>query len=78
MPARRGLGAFAAERHRISFRARIVGESAGGQYDDVYLKTQVIAVEARPKRLIASFKGPKGPATDTFDMTLVAVGTSRC
>jgi dihydrolipoamide dehydrogenase len=44
------------------------------QYENVFLKTQVTAVEARPEGLVVSFDGPKAPATDTFDRILVAVG----
>jgi dihydrolipoamide dehydrogenase len=44
------------------------------QYENVHLKTKVTAVQARPEGLIASFEGPKAPATDTFDRMLVAVG----
>ncbi len=44
------------------------------QYENVYLRTKVTAVEARPEGLIASLEGPKAPAMDTFDMMLVAVG----
>ncbi len=44
------------------------------KYEHVHLKTKVTAVEARPEGLVASFDGPKAPATDTFDMMLVAVG----
>ena len=44
------------------------------QYENVYLKTKVTNVEARPEGLEVSFDGPKAPATDTFDKILVAVG----
>ena len=44
------------------------------QYENVYLKTRVTGVEARPEGLVVSFDGPKAPATDTFDRILVAVG----
>ncbi len=46
------------------------------QYENVYLKTKVTNVEARPEGLVVSFDGPKAPATDTFDRMLVAVGRS--
>jgi dihydrolipoamide dehydrogenase len=44
------------------------------QYENVYLKTKVTNVEARPEGLEVSFDGPKAPATDTFDKILIAVG----
>ena len=44
------------------------------EYENVYLKTKVTNVEARPEGLEVSFDGPKAPATDTFDKILVAVG----
>ena len=44
------------------------------QCKNVYLKTKVTNVEARPKGLEVSFEGPKAPATDTFDKILIAVG----
>ena len=44
------------------------------QYENVYLKTRVTGVEARPEGLVASFEGAKAPATGTFDRILVAVG----
>jgi dihydrolipoamide dehydrogenase len=46
------------------------------QYENIYLKTKVTNVEARPEGLVVSFDGPKAPATDTFDRMLVAVGRS--
>ena len=46
------------------------------QYENIYLKTKVTDVEARPEGLVVSFDGPKAPATDTFDRMLVAVGRS--
>ena len=46
------------------------------QYENIYLKTKVTNVEARPEGLVVSFDGPKAPATDTFDRLLVAVGRS--
>ncbi len=44
------------------------------RYENIYLKTKVTAVEARPEGLVVSFEGGKAPATDTFDRVLVAVG----
>ncbi len=44
------------------------------QYENIYLKTKVTDVQARPEGLAVSFDGPKAPATDTFDRILVAVG----
>ena len=44
------------------------------QCENVYLKTKVTNVEARPEGLEVSFEGPKAPATDTFDKILIAVG----
>jgi dihydrolipoamide dehydrogenase len=44
------------------------------QYENIYLKTKVTDVQARPEGLVVSFDGPKAPATDTFDRMLVAVG----
>ena len=46
------------------------------QYENVYLKTKVTGVEARPEGLVVSFDGPKAPATGTFDRMLIAVGRS--
>jgi dihydrolipoamide dehydrogenase len=46
------------------------------QYENIYLKTKVTNVEARPEGLVVSFDGPKAPAADTFDRMLVAVGRS--
>ena len=46
------------------------------QYENIYLKTEVTNVEARPEGLVVSFDGPKAPATDTFDRMLMAVGRS--
>jgi dihydrolipoamide dehydrogenase len=46
------------------------------QYENVYVKTKVTDVQARPEGLMVSFDGPKAPATDTFDRILVAVGRS--
>ncbi|MBA2559441.1 MAG: dihydrolipoyl dehydrogenase, partial [Propionibacteriales bacterium] len=43
-------------------------------YENIYLKTKVTNVEARPEGLVVSFEGAKAPATDTFDKILVAVG----
>jgi dihydrolipoamide dehydrogenase len=44
------------------------------QYENVYLKTTVTGVQARPEGLVVSFEGAKAPTTDTFDRILVAVG----
>ncbi len=44
------------------------------QYENIYLRTRVTAVQARPEGLEVSFEGGKAPATDTFDRILVAVG----
>jgi dihydrolipoamide dehydrogenase len=44
------------------------------QYENIYLKTKVTDVQARPEGLVVSFDGSKAPATDTFDRMLVAVG----
>ena len=44
------------------------------QYENIFLKTKVTAVEARPDGLVVSFEGGKAPAADTFDRILVAVG----
>jgi dihydrolipoamide dehydrogenase len=44
------------------------------QYENVFLRTRVTAVESRPEGLVVSFEGAKAPATDTFDRILVAVG----
>ena len=43
-------------------------------YENVFLRTRVTGVEARPDGLAVSFDGAKAPATDTFDRILVAVG----
>jgi dihydrolipoamide dehydrogenase len=44
------------------------------RYQDIFLKTRVTAVQARPDGLEVSFEGGKAPATGTFDRLLVAVG----
>jgi len=44
------------------------------QYENIYLKTKVTSIEARPEGLVVSFAGARAPATDTFDKILVAVG----
>ena len=44
------------------------------QYENVFLRTRVTGVEARPEGLGGTFDGAKAPATDTFDRILVAVG----
>jgi dihydrolipoamide dehydrogenase len=46
----------------------------GARYDNIYLKTKVTSVEARPDGLAVSFDGAKAPESDTFDRVLVAVG----
>jgi dihydrolipoamide dehydrogenase len=46
------------------------------QYENIYVKTKVTDVQARPEGLVVYFDGPKAPATDTFDQILVAVGRS--
>jgi len=46
------------------------------QYENIYLKTKVTDVQARPEGLMVYFDGAKAPATDTFDQILVAVGRS--
>ena len=43
-------------------------------YENVFLRTRVTGVEARPDGLVVSLDGAKAPATDTFDRILVAVG----
>ncbi len=43
-------------------------------YENIYLKTKVTNVEARPGGLVVSFDGATAPATGTFDRILVAVG----
>ena len=44
------------------------------RYENIYLKTKVTKVEAKPEGLVAYFEGGKAPASDTFDKILVAVG----
>jgi dihydrolipoamide dehydrogenase len=48
------------------------------QYENVFLRTSVTGVEARPEGLVVSFDGAsdrsKAPESDTFDRILVAVG----
>jgi dihydrolipoamide dehydrogenase len=43
-------------------------------YSDVWLKTKVTAVDARPEGLVVTLDGDQAPATATFDRILVAVG----
>jgi dihydrolipoamide dehydrogenase len=43
-------------------------------YENIYLKTKVVKVEARKGGLLVHFEGGKAPATDTFDKILVAIG----
>lgn len=45
-----------------------------GKYENVYLKSKVTHVEAKPEGLVVTFEGKECPATDTFDRILVAVG----
>jgi dihydrolipoamide dehydrogenase len=45
-----------------------------GKYENVYLKSKVTNVEAKPEGLVVTFEGKDCPATDTFDRILVAVG----
>ena len=51
-----------------------LAKRVAAQYENIYLKTMVTNVEARPEGLAVSFDGAKAPATDTFDRILVAVG----
>jgi dihydrolipoamide dehydrogenase len=51
-----------------------LAKRVAAQYENIYLKTMVTNVEARPEGLVVSFDGAKAPATDTFDRILVAVG----
>jgi len=44
------------------------------QYENIYLKTKVTKVEAKPEGLLVHFEGGKAPPTDLFDRLLVAVG----
>nr|WP_214366967.1 dihydrolipoyl dehydrogenase [Pseudonocardia sp. H11422] len=45
------------------------------RYENIYLKTKVTGVEARPEGLVVTFDGAsKAPPTDVFDRLLVAVG----
>ncbi|MEY2700601.1 MAG: dihydrolipoyl dehydrogenase [Pseudomonadota bacterium] len=44
------------------------------QYDNIWLKTRVSAIEARPEGLHVSFEGDAAPVAQTFDRVLVAVG----
>ncbi len=44
------------------------------QYENIYLKTKVTAVEAGDEGLRVRFEGGGAPETDTFDKVLVAVG----
>ncbi len=43
-------------------------------YENIYLKTKVVKVEARKAGLLVHFEGGKAPATDNFDKILVAIG----
>ncbi|AOV17701.1 dihydrolipoyl dehydrogenase [Acidihalobacter aeolianus] len=44
------------------------------RYENIFLQTQVTAVEPDKKGLLCRFKGDKAPAEDVFDRVLVAVG----
>lgn len=44
------------------------------QYENIFLKTKVTQIEAKPEGLTVSFEGEGAPASDTFDRVLVAVG----
>jgi dihydrolipoamide dehydrogenase len=44
------------------------------QYENIFLRTKVTAVDASDSGLTVHFDGPKAPETDTFDQILVAVG----
>ena len=44
------------------------------QYENIYLATQVTAIEADNKGLHVTFNGPKAPEKNSFDRILVAVG----
>lgn len=46
------------------------------RYENVFLKTQVTAIEPLDEGLRCHFKGDKAPAEDVFDGVLVAVGRS--
>ena len=46
------------------------------RYENVFVKTQVTAIEPAKKGLLCRFEGDKAPAEDTFDRVLVAVGRS--
>ncbi|WP_455385999.1 dihydrolipoyl dehydrogenase [Acidihalobacter prosperus] len=46
------------------------------RYENVFVKTQVTAIEPGKKGLLCRFEGDKAPAEDTFDRVLVAVGRS--
>ena len=45
-----------------------------GQYENIFLKTSVMNVEAKKSGLTVSFTGKDVPEQDTFDAILVAVG----
>jgi dihydrolipoamide dehydrogenase len=51
-----------------------LAKRVGRLYENIYLKTRVTDVQARPEGLVVSFDGPKAPTTDTFDRILVSVG----
>jgi dihydrolipoamide dehydrogenase len=45
-----------------------------GLYENIWLKTKAVRIEAGPNGLTVHFEGDKAPASDTFDKVLVAVG----
>jgi len=46
------------------------------QYENIYLKTRVTGMEATDAGIQVAFEGAGAPATDLFDLVLVAVGRS--
>ncbi|MDT8282548.1 MAG: dihydrolipoyl dehydrogenase [Gammaproteobacteria bacterium] len=46
------------------------------RYENIWLSSKVIAIEAQKKGLKVSFEGKDVPETDTFDRVLLAVGRS--
>lgn len=44
------------------------------RYENVFLKTRIAGIEARPEGLNVHFDGPGAPAAQTFDRVLIAVG----
>jgi len=51
-----------------------LAKRVGKLYENIYLKTKVTKIEARPDGLAVSFEGGSAPAEDVFDKVLVAVG----